>query len=231
MHRFHRAANFAVLAFAKTDCKPGICTLLPIKRYRHGLEILTIDGDALAQRFEHIIGGPTIYPHAVAPQPAVRGQFQPAFDLAVIGQQQQPFGVKVKATDAHDAGHVFGQIIKDRAATFFVAIGGHQPRGLVVQPDAGWFGLADGLAVHSDCIGRRHVQRGRIDLRAVDPHAAGLDHTLCFAAAGKSGTGQDFGNTVTGWGAGFRGLGGCIFAHTTALTLFPALAKGRRLRA
>ena len=62
----------------------------------HRLEALALDGDALAQGFELGLGRVALDPHPVLAQPAGRGQFQPALQLAVVGQQQQALGVEVK---------------------------------------------------------------------------------------------------------------------------------------
>ena len=47
--------------------------------------------------------------HAIAPQPAGRRQFQRAGEPAVVGQQQQPFGVEVEPADADQPRQSLGQ--------------------------------------------------------------------------------------------------------------------------
>ena len=102
----------------------------------HRLEAVAVDGDALAQGFDLGLGRVALHPHAVFAQPAGRGQFQPPLQLAVVGQQQQAFGVEVKPPDRHHAGHVFGQVVEDRVAALFVGGRGDQPLGLVIKPQA-----------------------------------------------------------------------------------------------
>ena len=56
--------------------------------------------DAVAQRVELRLRDPAVRAHAIAPQPAGRRQFQHAREPAVIGEQQQPFGVEIEPADA-----------------------------------------------------------------------------------------------------------------------------------
>ena len=188
VHRIHRAADFAVLAFTQADCQPGVCPLLTVQRHGHGLKPFPVDGDALAQRFQGGIGRASVHPHPVAAQPAGAGQLQFAFHTAVIGQQQQPLGVQVEAPHRHHTGQVFGQGVIDRAAPLFVARGGHQPGGFVIEPDARRFGFRDRFAVYGDLIRRGDVQRRGENLCAVHPHTARFDHPFGLAARGDAGT-------------------------------------------
>ena len=45
---------------------------------------------------------------------------QLALDAAVIGQQQQPFGIDVEPSDANHPGHVLGQLVIDGGAALFL---------------------------------------------------------------------------------------------------------------
>jgi DNA-binding NarL/FixJ family response regulator len=90
----HHAADLAVLALAQGDREPAVRALLAVDLDLHGLVVHVVDGDALAQRLELIVGGRAVDAHAVAAGPAGRGQLQLALDLAVVGQEQQPSEVR-----------------------------------------------------------------------------------------------------------------------------------------
>ena len=59
-----------------------------------------VDRDAVAQRVELRLRDLAVRAHAIAPQPAGRRQFQRAREPAVVGQQQQAFGVEIEPADA-----------------------------------------------------------------------------------------------------------------------------------
>ena len=72
-----------------------------------------VDGHAVAQRVELRLRDPAMRAHAIAPQPAGRGQFERAREPAVIGEQQQPLGVEVEPADADQARQVLRQRAED----------------------------------------------------------------------------------------------------------------------
>ena len=196
----HGAANLAVLAFAQADGQPCVCALLAVQRDLHRLKALAIDLDAIAQRGQHLIGGAAVDAHAVFAQPAGRRQFQLALDRAVIGQQKQSLGIEVKAADAHDARQILGQVVIDCRAALFVAGGGHQARGLVIQPQPRGIGGGQRDVVDGDLVGVGDVQRGAVDLRAVHGDAPLGDHAFGLASAGAACAGDDLGDSVSGRG-------------------------------
>ena len=204
----HGAADLAVLAFADADGQPGVGALNAVKHDRHRLKLFTVNGDATAQRLKIGVGGISFDPDAVFAQPAGRGQFKAALQLAVIGQEQQPLGVEVKAADRHDARQVGRQVVEHGFAALFVGIRAYQAVGLVVKPQAGGFGLSDQLARDHDLVGRFDVQGGRGDDFAVDRNLANLDHPLGFAARGDTGARQHLGDAfafMSFFGLGFWG--------------------------
>ena len=154
------------------------------------------DGDACAQLVKACLGHRAVDTHTVTTQPASGWQFQLSFDFPVVCQQQQPFRVDIKTTNRHDARHGFGQCAKHGRAVFFIAFRGHQTGGLVINPDAGFFGCADAFAVDNDFVFGCHVQRRRCDRLAVDRYAAFFNHCLGDAAACDACAGQYFGDTV-----------------------------------
>ena len=172
-----------------------------------GWKRLAVDGQAAAQGLERRIVGPAVDAHPVAAQPAGRGQFQPALERAVIGQQEQAFGIEVEPSDADDAGHVGGQIVVDRRAPLLVARGGHPAGGFVIKPEPRGFGRVEHAAIHRDLVRWCHVERGAGDLLPVDGDAPGLDQALGLAAAGDAGAGDDLGDTLAGRGGAAHGCG------------------------
>ena len=195
-HHLHRAADLAVFAFAQANCQPRIGALLAVQRDTHGLKFLAIDFDPLAQRGQAGIVGAAIHTHAVFAQPTGRGQFQLAFQRAIIGQQQQALGIQIQPAHAHHAGHFGGQRVINRGAPLLVAGGCHKACGLVVQPQARRFRRRQRRAIHGDAIPGRHVQRSALDNFAIDGNAACGDQRLGFAAAGAPRPGDNFGDTL-----------------------------------
>ena len=158
--------------------------MLAIQRDAHRLKFLALNLDPLAQGRQAGIIGAAIHPHAIFAQPAGRGQFQLAFERAIIGQQQQPFGIQIKPPHAHHARHVGGQGIVNCGAALLVAGGSDQARGLVIKPQARRFGRGQGRAIYGDAVLWAHIQRGARDHLAIHGHAAGGNQRLGFAAAG-----------------------------------------------
>jgi len=146
-------------------------------------------------------------------------KFKRRLNLAVIVKPQQLFGVKVKSRPRSYACMSSGQIIKDRARAFFVAIGGHRAPWACDTPTRVGSGSRR-LARHGDRIGRRHVSTRAIDLRAVDPQRGrpSIMRSASLAAC-KSARGQTFGKYGHRVGCpDFRGLEGWYLAHTHSAT-------------
>ena len=212
----HRAADFAVAPFAQTNCQPGVGALMAVHRDGHGLEAFAINRDALSQGFQINVCRVAFDAYAVFAQPAGGWKFKAALEFAIIGQQQQPFGVQVKPADGHDAGHILGQVFEHRGAALFIRGGRNQPLGFVIQPQARGLGGTYKLAFDGDLVGWQYVQGRRADGFAVDGDKACFDHPLSLTSGGDACTGQHLGNTVTGrcgaCGGGFGGGFGC-FGH------------------
>ena len=119
-----------------------------------------------------------------------------AGEPAVIGEQQQAFGVDVEPADRHHAGQVLGQVVEDRRAAFRVAGRGHEAARLVVEPQARALLGGQGLAVDGDPVGGGHVDGGALQHLAVEGHAALRDHRLRIAAGGDAGAGDHLGDAV-----------------------------------
>ena len=190
--RAKHVLDFAVLAFAKTHGDPDIVALGAVERRVDAAVEHAVDGDALLQPVERRLIDVAMGAHAVAAQPAGCRQFEHARKAAVIGQQQQAFGVDVEAADRHDARQAFRQVVENGRAAFRIGVGGHQAGRLVVEPQAGALYAADRHAVDLDAVGQRGVDDGRLQKRAVQPHAAFGNHALDIAARGHAGAGEDF---------------------------------------
>ena len=223
-HGLHRAADFSVAALADADGQPGIRALLAVDAHGHGLEHLALDGDARAQGGEAGLVRGAVDADPVFAQPAGRGQFQLAFQRAVIGQQEQPFGIQVQPPHAHHPRHVLGQGVENRGAALFVARSADDAGGLVIEPKPRRFGRGQGLSVHQNPVARPDVQRRRGDHRAIHPDAALRDHHLRIPARGKARTRQHLGDALA------RRGGGCGFGRGCARLGHGALLGGLAMR-
>ena len=223
----HRAADLAVLALADAHADPGVRALLAVQLDLHGGEVLSLDGDAAAQRVEGHVRGRAVHPHAVPAQPARRRQLQPPLQLSVVRQQQQTLGVQVKTPHGHHPRHVARQRVEHGLAAQFVVFRRDQAQGLVVQPQPRLLRLLQLLAVDGDPVGGQNVQGGTVDLLAVHADAALDDHPLGLAPAGDTGARHHLGDAV-GFGAGgdLGGLavGNLIVGHARLLRI----AAGQR---
>ena len=120
--------------------------------------------------------------HAVPPQPAGRGQFEDAGERAVIGEQQQPFGIEIEPADADQAGQVAGQMLEHGRPALRVGVRGQKPARLVIEEQPRALARRQRFAVDLDAVARGDVERGRADHRAVDGDAPGGDPRLGLAA-------------------------------------------------
>nr|CAI0336319.1 hypothetical protein SHINE37_40173 [Rhizobiaceae bacterium] len=210
--RAEHVLDLAVLAFAKPQRQPDIGALRLVERRIDRAVEHAVDGDALLQLVEIGLLDLAVGAHAVAPQPAGGRQLQHAREAAVIGQEQEAFGVDVEAADGHDARQVLGQVLENGRAALGVGIGRHQAGRLVVEPEARALDAADRHAVHFDMIGKRGVEHGRVQHRAVHADPALHDHALDIAARGDAGARQELGDALRrqlgAGGCGGRRLGG-----------------------
>ena len=96
----------------------------------------------------------------VAAAPAVGREFQRAGKPAVVGQQEQPFGIEVEPSDGDDARQAGRKVRKNGVAPFFVFVRGNEPGGFVIQPEAGFVLGFDFFAVEAYVFGTVD-QKGR----------------------------------------------------------------------
>ena len=109
-------AHLAVLALADGESQPQVRALHAVERGLDRLVTDAIDRHAGAQFVELRLRHRAVRAHAVTPQPAGRGQFEDAGERAVIGEQQQPFGIEIEPADADQAGQVPGANAGTRSA-------------------------------------------------------------------------------------------------------------------
>ena len=110
--------------------------------------------------------------HAIAAQPAGRRQFEHPREAAVVGQQQQPFGVDVEPADRDDARQIRGQGVEDGRPAFRVVRRGDEPARLVEQEQPRALGARSGSPSTLHVVGVADVEGRACQHHAVDADAA-----------------------------------------------------------
>ncbi len=174
--------NLAVLAFAHRKGEPDIVALLAVEPRFDRPIADAVEADTPAQRVEFFLSHAAVGAHPIAAHPAGRRQFEEPRQPAVIGEQQQPFGVHVEPPDAEQARQALGQRRENGRAFLRVDMSGHEPARLVIEEQPRALALRQRLAVDHDQIGRRDIERRRADHRAIDRHPPVGDPGLCLAA-------------------------------------------------
>ena len=151
--RLQHVAHLAVLALADGEGEPDIGALLAVERRLDRPVAHAVDGDAAAQAVERLLRDAAVRAHAIAPQPAGRRQFEHARQPAVIGEQQQAFGVEVEPADADQPRQVLRQRAEDGRPPLRVGMGGHQAARLVVEEQPRALAPRQRLAVDRDAVG------------------------------------------------------------------------------
>src|SRR5216684_2151384 len=193
----HDAADLAVLALMQAHREPGVAALLAIE---HGADRPighAVEGDARLERGEpRRIDGP-VDAHAIAPEPTAHRQLQRARQLAVIGEQQQPFRSEVEPADRDHPRQLRRQAIEHRRAAPLVAMRGDEAGGLVIAPEPRRLRRGEGLAVDADVarLGDRERRAGQH--LAVDGDAAFGDPALGIAARAQPGARQPLGDPLS----------------------------------
>jgi len=187
-------SHFAVLALAdaKVSHRFDPCTALDC-----GFDLTVMDAadrHAGAQFVELSLRYRTMRPHAVAPQPAGRGQFQDAGQRAVIGEEQQAFGIEVEPADADEAGQGWRQALEDGRPALRVGVRRHQAARLVIEEEPRAIARRQRFAIDGDAVAGGHIERWRQDDLAIDDNAPGGDPKLRLAARGEAGAGDHFGD-------------------------------------
>ena len=198
---FQHAANFAVLAFGQGHFHPAIAPGAAFHIGDNPPVMHPVHGDAFGQFFELVLRNRAEHAGAVGARHAGGGQFELAFEFAIIGEQQQPFGAEIEPPNRHlprgARRQRVDQCVVDGWPACRITLGSDQAGRLVEREQPGAFGRGNGLFVH------RHPAQTREDGgRSGQHHAVQLDppildHPLHFAATGDTRAGEQFGDTVT----------------------------------
>src|SRR5690606_17209199 len=94
--------DLPVLAFAERDEQPDIAALLALELGFDRAVFDAVDLDAVLERIELRLRDGAEGAHAIAAQPAGRGQFQYPLQAAVVGEKQQALGVEVEPANGED---------------------------------------------------------------------------------------------------------------------------------
>jgi hypothetical protein len=113
---------------------------------------VSLDHHAGAQALERVRGRDAAHAHVVLAFHFVARMHEPFGQLAVVGEQQQAFGVVVETSDGVDVLLHLGQQHEDRVAVFGIVARGHVAAGLEEHDVAPPAGDVDSLAVHTDVV-------------------------------------------------------------------------------
>jgi hypothetical protein len=161
-----------------------------------GAVVLSVDGDAVGQAFERLGVDRAMHPHPVFANPAGRRQFQSPRQGAVIGQQQQPFGVHIEPADGDRRRQFLRQPVIDGRPAFWIAAGGQPAGWFVIPPQTRRLTVGQGLAVDQYVGLGRHIQRRAIDHLTIYLDPAQGDPAFRLAARTQSGPREHLGNPV-----------------------------------
>src|SRR3546814_2410458 len=98
---FEDAAHLTVLAFRQRQLDPLVASGTA---FEVGVDLAVadaVDGDALDQILELRLADVAEGARAIGALDPARGQFELALERAVVGEEQQPFGIIVESTDRH----------------------------------------------------------------------------------------------------------------------------------
>lgn len=178
----HDAPDFPVLAFLERDGQPGIARGLPVQLGQYPAIGHPVNRDPVPEGGKLCAVNLPPDPDPVFPCPSGIGQFKMAGKIAVIGQKDQAFGIKIKPPDADEPGQMIRQMFKNSLPPLFVPVADNQPAWFVISPQTRRVGRIDRGAVNTDFIIGRDVQRRRQLLPAIDFNPAGGDPAFCIPA-------------------------------------------------
>ena len=113
--------DLAVLALAQPHGDPDVGALLALQRGLDAGIVDAVDTDPGAERRQHVLRHLAMRAHAVAAQPGGGGKLQHPRQAAVVGEQDQPFGINVEPPDRDEARQILGQIVEDGWAPLGIA--------------------------------------------------------------------------------------------------------------
>ena len=174
--------DLAVLALAQTHGDPGVGALLAVESRLDPRVVDPVDRDPVAQGVELGLPDGPMGAHAVAAQPAGRGQLQHPREPAVVGEEQQALGVDVEPSDSDDPRQIRRQGVENRRPPLGIASGGDEAADLMEQEQAGALGRGEPLAVDPHVVFVGHIVGGALERLAVDRDAPLGDPGLGLAA-------------------------------------------------
>ena len=137
-----------------------------------------------------------MHAHPVATLQGIRRQFEISRQAAIVREQQQAFAVQVEPADADHARKPGRQMGKHRRTIFFVAHGGHQTGGLVIQKQARRFRGRQRSAVHENPVVWPNGERRCVQHFSVDAHAPVGNPPFGIAARAQSSACDDLGDAL-----------------------------------
>ncbi len=187
-------AHLAILAFAQADEEPYVRALRLLQDSLDGAVADTGDLDAVLQLVERLLRDGAVRPHAVAPQPAGGGQFEMPGERAIVGEEEQPFGIEIEAADRDHPGRLGGQRVEHRGAPLRVVVGRHQALWLVIAPQPGGLGGGQRGTVDEDFVARGDVPSRGLQRLPVDGNPPLVDPALGLTARAQTRAGQCLGD-------------------------------------
>jgi len=212
----HDLAYLTVLAFTNGDAQPRIAGHLPVELGRHFSIANPIDGNAIGKPWQGFWIDLSLYTNPVFAAPPCAGKLEMPRQIAIIGQQQQPLGVKIEPANRQHPRHGVRKRVKDGLPPFVIPRGDDQATRFVIAPQACWLARRKRLAVDSDAVGRADVQRGTCHDLAIDCDPAIFNSLLGFTARTYTSARDMFGDPFR-CGRGVEGKGGFV-AHTARVT-------------
>jgi len=195
----HHVADFAVLAFADRKHQPDIGALVAPPASRRSTPYLM---PSTSTPFFSSSSWPCVTiamgANAIASQPAGVGQFERARQSAVIGEQQQAFGVEIEPADRDQPRQSFRQVVEHGRPSLGIGMRGHQAARLVEHEQPRALARRQRLAVDRNHIVAGDVERRRVDDAAVDGDAALRDPFLGIAARSEASPRHHLGNALAG---------------------------------
>ena len=155
--------------------------------------LLAVDDDAFLKAIEIVVVGHAEDPRLVHARHAVTRMGQLRGEVAVVGQDEQPFGIVVEASDRVDVVAHAPQQIDHRRPPLGIGPRRDVAARLVQQEVEAALGELDAAAVHADVIaGGVGLRPEFANRRAVDGHASVEHQLLGGAPRGDAGLRQDF---------------------------------------
>ena len=183
----HDAPHLAVASFANGDGQPGIARHLPIQPRRHPAVANAVDGDAFGERLKRCRVDLPLHTHPVFAAPPGTWKLQMPRQTAVIGQQQEAFGIKVQPTDRQHPRQGVRKPVEDCFTSLLVTVADDQPARLVVAPQARRLTWRKRLSVDRDAVGGADVECGAENRLAIHRHPA-IGYP-CFGLAARADAG------------------------------------------